>query len=161
MSLPKIDLTVLNEQELIELNKKIVDRIRFIRDARAHHQMLELQVGDKVVFTSSETGQKIAGTIVKLNRKTVSLCTHDGHHWRVSPALLSRAEPKDVQVEVEPKKSAPSKQREPMPPQVMPLTTSLFQPFFNQNAPRNAPCPCGSGKKYKRCCLNRNMSLGS
>ena len=20
---------------------------------------------------------------------------------------------------------------------------------------RNAPCPCGSGKKYKQCCLNR------
>ena len=20
---------------------------------------------------------------------------------------------------------------------------------------RNAPCPCGSGKKYKRCCLNK------
>ena len=20
---------------------------------------------------------------------------------------------------------------------------------------RNAPCPCGSGKKYKKCCLNR------
>ncbi|MBM3811211.1 MAG: hypothetical protein FJW20_06195 [Acidimicrobiia bacterium] len=21
-----------------------------------------------------------------------------------------------------------------------------------ENAPRNAPCPCGSGRKYKRCC---------
>ena len=20
---------------------------------------------------------------------------------------------------------------------------------------RNAPCPCGSGKKYKKCCLNK------
>jgi len=159
MSLPKIDLTVLNEQELIELNKKIVDRIRFIRDARAHHQMLELQLGDKVVFTS-EMGQKVAGTIVKLNRKTVSLCTHDGHHWRVSPALLRRAEPKDVEVGVEPKKSEPLKQPVLMPPQVMPLTTSLFQSLFNQDVPRNAPCPCGSGKKYKRCCLNQNKALG-
>ncbi len=26
---------------------------------------------------------------------------------------------------------------------------------------RNAPCPCGSGKKYKRCCANKGdkMSL--
>jgi methionyl aminopeptidase len=23
---------------------------------------------------------------------------------------------------------------------------------------RNAPCPCGSGKKYKRCCLGKNVS---
>ena len=22
---------------------------------------------------------------------------------------------------------------------------------------RNAPCPCGSGKKYKRCCLGREV----
>ena len=22
---------------------------------------------------------------------------------------------------------------------------------------RNAPCPCGSGKKYKRCCLDREV----
>jgi hypothetical protein len=27
---------------------------------------------------------------------------------------------------------------------------------------RNAPCPCGSGKKYKRCCISksRKTSLG-
>lgn len=32
-----------------------------------------------------------------------------------------------------------------------------FAVSANQNAPkvgRNDPCPCGSGKKYKRCCLN-------
>ena len=23
---------------------------------------------------------------------------------------------------------------------------------------RNAPCPCGSGKKYKKCCLNKNIT---
>ncbi|MBM3815117.1 MAG: hypothetical protein FJW20_26155 [Acidimicrobiia bacterium] len=22
-----------------------------------------------------------------------------------------------------------------------------------EETPRNAPCPCGSGKKYKRCCI--------
>jgi hypothetical protein len=30
---------------------------------------------------------------------------------------------------------------------------------FKKNSPkvgRNAPCPCGSGKKYKKCCLNKN-----
>jgi hypothetical protein len=24
-----------------------------------------------------------------------------------------------------------------------------------ERVPRNAPCPCGSGKKFKRCCLSR------
>ncbi len=25
---------------------------------------------------------------------------------------------------------------------------------------RNAPCPCGSGKKYKNCCLDKDMMAG-
>lgn len=24
-----------------------------------------------------------------------------------------------------------------------------------QGTNRNAPCPCGSGKKYKKCCINK------
>ena len=24
---------------------------------------------------------------------------------------------------------------------------------------RNAPCPCGSGKKYKKCCINKERKL--
>ena len=30
---------------------------------------------------------------------------------------------------------------------------------FKRNSPkvgRNEPCPCGSGKKYKKCCLNKH-----
>jgi preprotein translocase subunit SecA len=25
---------------------------------------------------------------------------------------------------------------------------------------RNDPCPCGSGKKYKNCCLDKDMAVG-
>jgi hypothetical protein len=32
-----------------------------------------------------------------------------------------------------------------------PATRQMVEPG------RNAPCPCGSGKKYKRCCMNRAM----
>lgn len=28
------------------------------------------------------------------------------------------------------------------------------KPAVSQKIDRNAPCPCGSGKKYKKCCLN-------
>ena len=31
----------------------------------------------------------------------------------------------------------------------------IAQGSRNWNVGRNAPCPCGSGKKYKKCCLNR------
>ena len=27
------------------------------------------------------------------------------------------------------------------------------KPAVSQKVERNAPCPCGSGKKYKHCCL--------
>lgn len=29
-----------------------------------------------------------------------------------------------------------------------------------KNVGRNDPCPCGSGKKYKNCCLNQATSKG-
>ena len=29
---------------------------------------------------------------------------------------------------------------------------------FQPRASRNAPCPCGSGKKYKKCCLNTDLA---
>lgn len=28
------------------------------------------------------------------------------------------------------------------------------KPEVSQKIDRNAPCPCGSGNKYKKCCLN-------
>ncbi len=27
----------------------------------------------------------------------------------------------------------------------------------DKKVPRNAPCPCGSGTKYKHCCLNKGF----
>ncbi len=28
------------------------------------------------------------------------------------------------------------------------------KPVTSEKVDRNSPCPCGSGKKYKKCCLN-------
>ena len=30
---------------------------------------------------------------------------------------------------------------------------------INQKISRNAPCPCGSGKKYKNCCLGKEEHI--
>jgi uncharacterized protein YecA (UPF0149 family) len=38
----------------------------------------------------------------------------------------------------------------PLPPKVTALKGKT------KKIGRNAPCPCGSGKKYKKCCLNKN-----
>jgi hypothetical protein len=33
-----------------------------------------------------------------------------------------------------------------------PMATAAFSPIKNTKTGRNEPCPCGSGKKYKKCC---------
>ncbi len=40
------------------------------------------------------------------------------------------------------------------------LSWERLRPFQKEDAPvgRNDPCPCGSGKKYKKCCLKRRQS---
>jgi uncharacterized protein YecA (UPF0149 family) len=53
--------------------------------------------------------------------------------------------------------------RNGLPPQPVPEPAKNPQPLSNQQSAkrnavpkpavgRNSPCPCGSGKKYKRCC---------
>lgn len=40
-----------------------------------------------------------------------------------------------------------------------PKDLSMFQDFMNEKTGRNDPCPCGSGKKYKNCCLKHKQSV--
>lgn len=153
MSRLPIDLAELNESELRELNHKIVERLRFLRDAKAHHHMRELCAGARVSFTC-EHGTKTTGTILRLNRKTVSLVDSKGTHWRVAPALLSRVETNEVEAEVFTKK--PESPRPSNMPAFLPgLQFAPPKSPFSPPLSRNAPCPCGSGKKYKRCCADR------
>ena len=46
----KIDIDALSESELVDLNNRIVARLRFLREMHSHAQMLEFSVGDKVSF---------------------------------------------------------------------------------------------------------------
>jgi len=36
--------------------------------------------------------------------------------------------------------------------------TGIVQPAAKSRAGRNDPCPCGSGKKFKKCCLHKNRA---
>jgi len=51
----------------------------------------------------------------------------------------------------------PPAEREPPPPAVRnPFDLAPLPPITRkEKVGRNDPCPCGSGKKYKRCCLNK------
>jgi hypothetical protein len=84
-----IDIDRLNEAELIDLNHRIVERLRFINQMRAHLEMLEFRIGDRVAFRPPGQGQ-VEGMLTRYNRRTVTVITDDGRLWNVSPHFLSK-----------------------------------------------------------------------
>jgi hypothetical protein len=87
-----IDIDQLTEAELIDLNHRIVERLRFLHQMRAHVEMLEFKIGDRVTFQPPGQGH-LEGMLTRYNKKTVTVITDTGQQWNVSPALLSRIKP--------------------------------------------------------------------
>jgi hypothetical protein len=85
----RIDIDKLTEADLVDLNNRIVERLRFLHQMRAHAQMLEFKIGDRVTF-EPEGRAAITGMIARYNRKTVTVITDDGQHWNVSPQFLRK-----------------------------------------------------------------------
>lgn len=90
----KIDIEKLSEQELIDLNHRIVERLRFLNQMRAHSRMLEFKIGDRVTF-HPEGHPALVGIVTRYNKKTVTVITETGQHWNVSPGLLRKVESSD------------------------------------------------------------------
>ncbi|HEX4123372.1 MAG TPA: hypothetical protein VHY37_01495 [Tepidisphaeraceae bacterium] len=88
-NLPRIlsVLDLLTEEELVQLNHVIVQRLRLMQQIRAHKQMVNLRVGQTVSFPDSR-GQRIRGVLTRHNRKSVTVVTPEGQQWNVSPALV-------------------------------------------------------------------------
>jgi hypothetical protein len=89
----KVDIDGLGEPELIDLNNRIVERLRFLHQARAHARMLEFSVGDRGSF-HPEGSEPLLGVLTRYNKKTVTVITEQGQRWNVSPNLLRKV--KDV-----------------------------------------------------------------
>lgn len=85
----KVNIDELTEQELIELNHKIVERLKFLESYRSHKEMMNFAIGDKVSFQPSGRGRQL-GILTKFNRKSVTVITENGERWNVSPHLLSK-----------------------------------------------------------------------
>ncbi|MBB4167404.1 hypothetical protein [Rhizobium sp. BK538] len=84
-----IDIDKLSEAELIDLNNRIVERLRFIHQMRAHKTMLNFSIGDRVAF-EDQLGQTIEGTLTRYNKRSVTVISGDGRHWNVSPGFLRK-----------------------------------------------------------------------
>ena len=84
-----INIDDLTEDELIELNHKIVERLKFLDSMHAHNEMMQFSPGEQVSFQPAGR-ERQTGTLVKFNKKTVTVITESGQKWNISPHLLSK-----------------------------------------------------------------------
>ena len=94
----RIEIDNLTEAELIDLNNRIVERLRFMAQARSHSRMLQFKIGDRVSFESEGHGV-VNGVLTRYNKKSVTVISDAGQRWNVAPQLLHRViegESKDI-----------------------------------------------------------------
>ncbi len=83
-----VDLTDYTEEELVELNRRIIERLRSLHQQRRYKEMARFNLGDMVSFTV-EAGRVVVGKVIRANTKTITVLSSTGEQWRVSPALLA------------------------------------------------------------------------
>jgi hypothetical protein len=86
----RINIDHLSYEELLDLNNRIVERLKLLEQMHAHAEMLRFRIGERVTFAPPGRGP-ITGVIAKYNRKTVTIVTDGGQRWRVAPDFISRA----------------------------------------------------------------------
>ena len=91
----KIDIDNLSEEELIDLNHRIIERLRFLSQMRAHSKMLDFRIGDRVTF-QPEGRPPVVGMLTRYNKKTVTVITDSGQHWNVAPGLCAKRQQRIV-----------------------------------------------------------------
>ena len=84
-----IDIDKLTHSELIDLNNRIVARLKFLQQMRAHASMLDFSIGERVSFQPDGHGV-LHAIVAKYNRKSVTVIAETGQQWNVSPGLLRK-----------------------------------------------------------------------
>ena len=84
-----IDIDTLNYDELVELNQKIIARLKLFDSMHTHKEMMRFSPGDQVCFEPPGRDKQF-GTLVKYNKKTVTVISESGQQWNVSPHLLKK-----------------------------------------------------------------------
>lgn len=89
-----INIDELSEAELIDLNHRVVERLRFLNQMRAHSHMLDCKIGERVTF-HPDGHPPVVGIVTRYNQKTVTVITDTSQRWNVGPGLLRRADSRD------------------------------------------------------------------
>jgi hypothetical protein len=88
----KFDIDGLSESELVSLNNRIVERLRFLQQMRTHSAMMEFGIGERVTF-QPDGRPTVFGILTRYNKKTVTVITDGGEQWNVAPSVLRKAGP--------------------------------------------------------------------
>src|SRR5436853_6091455 len=85
----RIDIDSLTEAELVDLNNRIVERLRFLHQARSHRRMLDFKIGDRVSF-QPDCRAMVVGMLTRYTKQSVTVITEAGERWTVAPHLVHR-----------------------------------------------------------------------
>ena len=64
----KIDIDKLSEAELVDLNHRIVERLHFLNQMRAHSNMLDFKIGERVTF-HPDGHPTLFGIVIRYNQE--------------------------------------------------------------------------------------------
>lgn len=87
------EIKKLSEEDLRFLHQVITERLKLMAQAKSTLLMADFHRGERVHFQGTD-GLVKSGAIIRLNRKTASIRTDDGHLWNVHPCLLKREKTK-------------------------------------------------------------------
>ncbi|KAA0978833.1 hypothetical protein FQ187_25280 [Pseudomonas sp. ANT_J28] len=83
-----INIDYLSVDELVTLNHHIIQRLKRLESLEAHKSVMQFHPGARGSF-DSPSGERLSGTVMKFNRKTVTVVTDNGQRWNISPHLVS------------------------------------------------------------------------
>lgn len=119
---------------------------------------------------SDKQGYLHTGRVIRINTKTISIEEDSNPEgiWRVSANLLTKIGPEqenevefteadDVTIVDEEMEKDNGVEELARKSGIFPTAGHGYEPVTGKpKIGRNAPCPCGSGKKYKNCCWPSN-----
>ena len=86
-----IDIEHLSIEALIELNKRIVSRIKELRAQEQFKAATQFRMGDVVSFPNRDH-VKTTGFIISIRKSTISVLTENNERWNISASLLTHEE---------------------------------------------------------------------
>ncbi|MFT5632774.1 MAG: hypothetical protein ACI9SQ_000480 [Rubritalea sp.] len=159
----KIQLVAVREDQLIDtsLNTKIIDKLIYIRASELTESIRALYASNLGFHILHDD----VDSVINALSKTMSLAparfknTYEVYRYQID--LINGGDSVETASDYDGDAYAKLQQIAWLGPNES-LADNIIRPNFSNhqqqrvetNTPRNAPCPCGSGKKYKRCCMD-------